>query len=1212
MKSFSIKSQFHILGLLPALISLLVALAWFLYFWHQNAQTGLRADLQSKMALITAHTAKALQDGDRARVEAELDAFHTLPEMKGISIYDANGNPFATYLAEQANIHPPPSLKAAKNVFRTEGDYVQLQGRIMTGNQWLGSFWMMKQQPSSFEPVPILMALFSALGLACLIGFFLANRLQIQTFRPIYQMVGTMKKISLEGDFSKRVSIRTDGGPALLLNTFNDMLDDLEVLHFQEDEQRIRKRLNKLNDILREERNISQLAADICKFMCKHLGASFAAFYSREEDSKQYLKGKYGFPIPARLKRSYRTGEGLVGKVATQRTFLIQEDIPKTYFPKVPGLGRIVPETLMFFPFLHNGRLCGILELAFLNKSGSDVLEFLDRGSPSIGKAISQVTVSETMQVLLKNSQKPSWRAPMKGSHPSNDPKNTSNAETGNENAIHSKQGQNDTSKTSASLVDPEKNLLDVGKVQTSMNAILGLTTLLEREILPPRALRMVRLIRNATQSHLNSPQKESGDPAPKPGNDAPTEFDLSQVVDKLARFMDVAGGSKDLEMLIGPLPKSARFLSGDPTTLSRVLDILAGHAILLADSGEVVVTVQQQQTSADWEAVQLRFSVKEACQKVPGEKRETIFQAFSEQNSIGPHGDTHGGDWSICCRLVESMGGKLNLDIRANEGSEFYFDLWFPVTQNATSPMPKMTNLSILIADDNSKARDNMVEIALSLGWRPTAVDSGEKVLEALKNAPKPFEALLIDWKMPGLDGYETAREIIKSNPENPPLVLMANNHDAKKLRQRKEILQLGCILNKPVTASRLYHALLEAKSHLKEAWVKKACPKRGLRLEDLSILVVDDHEIIRDVAKEILEMEGAAVVCASDGDLAYSILMKYPQKFDIILMDIYMPHMDGIDGANCIRSTPALKNIPLVALASEAFPLGDSGALPAGINAFVSKPLETENLVGAVLELTGRHEEATTVKSPSAGPHIPKSYQAFTRELPALDTKLGLSLNNWDWALYEAILLKFAKRHFFYSIEVMDWLGKEEWEALEYETHNLRVTAKSIGSESIQNLTLAMLKAIEANDEHMVSELASSLDREIVNIAEVINQYFPTRKEPQENAAQELGMQDLIRELRQFTHKAISKNVACCQHLDVFREAMTRFPEDTEVPHLFKSIVNDMAYYDFEAVSTTSAALIERLEQMPDITPEKVSIYSYRKTTRNGDPADDFQDTI
>ena len=1192
-KSLKIRTEYLILGFFPALVSLsVVFILLFANRWYES-QSQLKKELATKMALLNSELASILQSGDPQAAQAIFKKIHNIPNIAGISLYDASGKPFAHYQNGNQTVAPPKLLHAEDDAIRSQSDFVQFTGQITDQNRQWGSIWIGKQANGLFGAMPILIVLFLSLSVACLASAYFARRLHMGIFRPICQMAGTLQQITLEGDYSKRVQIKTSGSLGLLVDNFNHLLENLETLHVQEDEALIRKRINKLKDILGEDQCLSQLSLDICAFMCRKIGANFAAFYRFEEDNKLYMKGKYGFPVPASMKRCYQTGEGWVGQAAMDRAPRIIKDVPLGYFPDVPGMGQIVPEALLVFPFMNKGNLEGILELAFLKPCGPDVMAFLNRGHQTIAHSISQVSVSETMQVLLKRSQSPTKTpsqevisspeagmdaAPPIASHPSES---------------FSSQAGDLTSATAHSLKEGshtpqnQPNTAPNGHAN-QMSAIHGLARLLEREQLPQNARRMVGLIRSAIEIPGNdfdsNQEKKMDNNGVIPSSAA--SFELPDVLDKLARFMSLAAGSKDLEMLIGPVPSAAQVLKGSKTTLMKVLEILAGHAILFAESGEVIVNVQEVQTSETQNKVLLRFSVKEACPRASKSKREGIFKAFSNQDHQGGGPEPEHDKWSACSRLVASLGGQLMLNIQEPTGIEFSFEAWFQIGRKVSTPLPKMTHLSILIADDNPAAREVMAETALSLGWFPTVVGSGAAVLEALAMTNNAFDAILLDWKMPGMDGFAVAQKILEAGPENPPIILMAKELDVPKLRAMDTGKQLDCILTKPVTSARLYHAVLEAKNHLLDALVKKACISHGQRLGDMSILVVDDHEITRDVAKEILEKEGAAVVGASNSELACSILRKFPEKFDVILMDLEMPQMKGIESASCFRDTPALMWIPIVGLTCNPATISGDNPMPAEIDALVVKPLETEKLVEVVLQLTGKLTQTHKLNQEPVDEGIPEAYYAMIKSFSELDIRRGLEQSGWNWRQYESNLLKFAKNHYFYAMEVLDGLSRKEWHPIKWETSKLCAMAKSIGSESIPLLILEMEKAIESRDPHHIFEVASSLDREIIQIADVVHLHLPTKKRPIEGDPHDFGMEELLQKLQQFTQEALSKNVACCSHLEVFREVRDHFPGETDIPRMFQSIEKAMAYYDFEAVTTTSAALIEKLERYLEAT--------------------------
>ncbi len=557
-------------------------------------------------------------------------------------------------------------------------------------------------------------------------------------------------------------------------------------------------------------------------------------------------------------------------------------------------------------------------------------------------------------------------------------------------------------------------------EIRTPMNAILGLAYLLQQSPLEADALDLVGKIRNAgrsLQSIINDILDISKIEAGRLELEH-AQFRLGDVLENLASIMAANAGDKDLELTISPPPDVGGHLIGDALRLEQVLINLTGNAIKFTERGSISVTIGL--LAQDEKIAKLRFAVRDSGIGIPLDKQAQIFAPFSQADvsTTRRFGGT-GLGLTICRHLVGNMGGEIGVISAFGKGSEFWFTVPFEWSANQGYATPEMAALEVLIADDSEIARENLSLTARSIGWTPTKADSGEDAIQKLQvrsDAKNTFDVLLVDWKMPGMDGLQAAAAIRKSFGGGAcPIVLMVTAFARDELLRQPNIDAVDGILSKPVTSSTLYNSVAEALRRRGLGNFSNLRPVQGpsgKRIPGVRVLVVDDSDINREVAQRILAADGASVHLANDGLAAVHWLRDHPNEVDIVLMDVQMPVMDGYEATRELRKLPHTTNLPVVALTAGAFKAQQEVALVAGMNAFVAKPFNVDELMATIQQLTRRQAldvlgEAPSGESPAAVP--PPIQMTVGNELPGLDVARGLSV--WlDPKDYGEFLDKFA----------------------------------------------------------------------------------------------------------------------------------------------------------------------------------------------------------
>ena len=512
-------------------------------------------------------------------------------------------------------------------------------------------------------------------------------------------------------------------------------------------------------------------------------------------------------------------------------------------------------------------------------------------------------------------------------------------------------------------------------EIRSPLNAILGMAWLLERGKLDEEGREMTRKIRAAGQSLLgiindvlDVSKIEAGHMSLE---QAP--FRLAEVIEKIAASMGVAAHDKPIAVRIGALPDGVDQVLGDALRLEQVLVNLTSNAIKFTAQGTVELSSALE--SRDGDAAVLRFSVRDRGIGIAPEVQETIFSAFAQADTSTTRrfGGT-GLGLTICRQLVRLMGGSLHLQSRQGQGSEFSFTVPLQLLPAGTLSSPDMQALHALLADANADARAAVAAVARGLGWRVHAVSDGRAALDyalACAADARPGVVLLAA-RMPELDGEATARALREYLPPQdcPVVILAAGGVPATRPARRHTdpADPADAILNEPVTASSLYNATMEARQQRARAAGLDAglVPLEERVLAGVRVLVVDDSEINRDVVKHILCDQGAVPSFACDGRQALDWLLAHPADVDIVLMDVQMPVMDGLQATRALRQLPQFQDLPVVALTAGAFQTQRTAALEAGVNHFISKPFDVPQTIALIARAHRRHAQGLPALPP------------------------------------------------------------------------------------------------------------------------------------------------------------------------------------------------------------------------------------------------------
>ena len=603
-------------------------------------------------------------------------------------------------------------------------------------------------------------------------------------------------------------------------------------------------------------------------------------------------------------------------------------------------------------------------------------------------------------------------------------------------------------------------------EIRTPMNAVLGMLHLVQNTALSARQLDYVSKAETAAKSLLgllNDILDYSKIEAGKLQLDIHA-FELESLLRDLAVVLGGNLGQKDVEVMFDLDPQLPSALLGDSLRLQQVLINLAGNALKFTQQGQVLIKLEQVQRVGD--TVQLRIEVSDTGIGIGPEQLERIFQGFTqaEASTTRRFGGT-GLGLVICKRLVSLMDGELHVASEPGVGSRF----WFAITLGVVQALPLREtcpgvdrSMRLLVADDNEIAGDLMVRAVQSLGWQADLVNNGLQAAERVQQAQsnnRPYDVILMDWRMPVMDGLSAARLIRQQNAGRPaPMVIMVTAYGREVLAdaQQDGDAPFAGFLSKPITLKQLADTVERVFTDAGPvlAVSPSARAEQPKRLAGMQLLVVEDNMLNRQVAFELLQGEGAHVTLAEGGLEGVRLATEFSGTFDAVLMDIQMPDIDGLEATRRIRASVQCAALPIVAMTANASSADQQACFAAGMDGHVGKPIDLDVLVNSLLVHTGRESAAVVTAV--------KDLDAIVEPIASISRRFGGNLD-----VIRSVLGSFAPEQEKQLVRLQESLEQGDAASAAAVLHAIKGSSGTLGAQALSRLAGELEQQLKHGDE-------------------------------------------------------------------------------------------------------------------------------------------------
>jgi PAS domain S-box-containing protein len=662
--------------------------------------------------------------------------------------------------------------------------------------------------------------------------------------------------------------------------------------------------------------------------------------------------------------------------------------------------------------------------------------------------------------------------------------------------------------------------------------------------------------------------------------------FRLDDVLGNLSNQAAIKAQEKGLELLFAVQPDVPRSLNGDPLRLGQILLNLVGNAIKFTSEGEIAVEISTEVVNEEFAKV--KFVVRDTGIGMTPEQRVKLFQSFSQADTstTRKYGGT-GLGLAISKQLVGLMEGEIYVESEKGVGSYFIFTANFgrcELADKESVAVDSLGGLKVLVVDDMASARQMLETTLRSFDYRVDCVSSGPEALDALEkaSADDPYKLVLMDWKMPEMDGVEASR-LIKGHEilADIPTIIMVTAYDRQEVMSEAVDLGLDGFLVKPMTPSTLLDTILGLFG--KGAGVKKQADSHDVwqirTLDEIAgaeVLLVEDNEINQQVAQELLGQAGLNVTIANNGREAVHLVSK--QSFAAILMDLQMPQMDGFEATQVIRESLGMKEIPIIAMTANAMAEDRDKCLAVGMNDHVPKPINPDQLFATLIKWVPK-QSVPVMKTAKSAPVKDTLEKIVLPEINGVDQALGLRSVSGNKKLYLKLLNDFSQSHRDDITLVRNAIDAERLDEAERIVHTLKGLAGSLGAQNLYLESKALEDVLKKQQKEKYHALLGALGDVAAPIFEQLSKLESDAEDSENDGVEKTINLDEVEVLFVQLQKDFAEmDTVASERAEELRQHLS----GSEFAGLAKQILKQVESFEFDE----AAKILEQLMQKMGMT--------------------------
>ncbi len=1223
-----IKYKIILIVLITSVITISIGQLIGLYYNISNSEDRLTERTKIYARLIGEYCVAPLTFNDISGVDDILVKLQSQPEIEHLLIFNDQNELVTSY--NQVGISDTSIIKNLVVDFEFSGfinnEYHTSLPIVYAGFKY-GTIYVIASTHSVAKNLKDnliqLLILFIVLGV---LSYILAGQFQIVISRPIVQLASNVQEIAKAGDYSVRVEKNTNDEIGVLYDNFNNMLNQIqsrekakakaeEILKIERD--KIKNYLDIAGVIimaLDTEANIIQLNRKGCELLQVSeqdvVGKNWYDLFVKEERKQQ---GKQAFnDIIESGEINYEQVEAITVTANGDERLISWNDV-----------------------FLHDndGNIIGIISsgeditekkqkdliiqstneklVSLIDNSPLGIFHFDNLGNTTlVNKAICSLLKVTSEQLLGYNILKNSKNEPiinalqkcLNGEHSVFEGEflNVFNKEKIFARAVFTPLLSEKNKNTGGfCMIEDISERLRIDKMQldrdaaeasnrakseflarmsheirTPMNAIIGLSHLCMKTKLNNQQIDYVLKINNSGKHLLgiiNDILDYSKIEAGKLTIEN-TKFNLEKSFSDLSNMISLKAQKKGLEVMFLIDPNVPNQLIGDPLRLGQVMINLANNAVKFTEKGDIILRVSIVKRSSI--NVELKFVIEDTGIGMTKKQIDNLFQPFSQADvsTSRKYGGT-GLGLVIAKRLVSLMGGKIWVESEREKGSKFIFTAKFGI-DSTSDDIPKgiLDGIRVLVCDDNQTSLQFLCKVMELYYLDVVGVESGFEAIKVLEeNNETPFNLVIMDWMMPGMDGLTTIEKIKNSSKikQMPAFIMLTAYGKDRSMQKRVKELELEGFVEKPITRSTLLDTIMTSIG--KNEFFKRTVlsevvvPKEMDYIIGSKILLAEDNEINAQVASELLESEGFEVEVAVNGEEALNMVKNSgdPSKYDIVLMDIQMPEMDGYTATIEIRKMLRYHNLPIVAMTADAMVGVEDKCLEIGMQDFVTKPINPEILFNCLVKWIIPSDES---KSKEKNKELLQTKQSYTKEsLPNLQTIVtseGLKRIGGNTSSYISLLSKFYDNNQQFINTATEHYNNGETNQLLRMLHTLKGVSGNIGAKSLHEVVIEVENEIRNNKNTEIEILFNQISEKLNPVLqEIKNSIIDKASEKQSSKTEVLFdkgkvmsmLNKIVPLLEENDAQAIeianelTTTAGYIEHLDEIQEALKSYDFDT-----------------------------------------------------------------